>query len=317
MAASLVILILIWGTVCTAQLVTFENPDICALKGSSVYFRCFYNCSEDETVTDVAWYKGGQKDAQWIHFKLADVPLLHNRSEYLGDMRHDCSLAIHDVQQNDSGHYYFHFDTDAFGRRSKTSVYLSVTEMEASVRPSPTVRPGWAVWLECQTSCPNPVTWFKDGEPVTSTEFQAQIEDAGNYICAIEGEESVQSDPVTLDVQYPPLNVHVEVSYTGSLTWGNSVSLSCSSAANPAAENYTWYRGDDSPSSMVPVGSGQVFSITSLEPSHLGWYLCKSQNLLGENSSMQMLNVDSSAHLLVLGVGVKVLLILLLSVAII
>lgn len=189
-----------------------------------MYFRCFYNCSEDETVTDVAWYKGGQKDAQWIHFKLADVPLLHNRSEYLGDMRHDCSLAIHDVQQNDSGHYYFHFDTDAFGRRSKTSVYLSVTgkmttysapsfmlfqpgifffctEMEASVRPSPTVRPGWAVWLECQTSCPNPVTWFKDGEPVTSTEFQAQIEDAGNYICAIEGEESVQSDPVTLDVQ--------------------------------------------------------------------------------------------------------------------
>lgn len=73
--------------------------------------------------------------------------------------------------------------------------------MEARVLPSSTVRPGWGVGLECQTSCPNPVIWFKDGEPVTNTEFQAQIEDAGNYTCAIEGEESVRSDPVTLDVQ--------------------------------------------------------------------------------------------------------------------
>lgn len=73
--------------------------------------------------------------------------------------------------------------------------------MEASVHPSSTVRPGWSVWFECQTSCPNRVIWFKDGEPVTNTDFQAQIEDAGNYTCAIEGEESVHSDPVTLDVQ--------------------------------------------------------------------------------------------------------------------
>lgn len=112
---------------CTAQLVTFENPDNCALKGSSVDFRCSYNYSEDETITGVAWYKGGLKGVHWTRFKLTHVPSLHNRSEYLGDMQHNCSLAIHDLQENDSGHYYFHFDTDAYGRRSKTSVYLSVT----------------------------------------------------------------------------------------------------------------------------------------------------------------------------------------------
>lgn len=115
------------GTVCTAQLVIFENPDNCALKGSSVDFRCSYNYSEDETITGVAWYRGVQKDLRWIRLKLADFPSLHNRSEYLGDMQHNCSLAIHDLQENDTGHYYFHFDTDAYGRRTKTSVYLSVT----------------------------------------------------------------------------------------------------------------------------------------------------------------------------------------------
>lgn len=71
--------------------------------------------------------------------------------------------------------------------------------------PSSTVRPGWGVRLECQISCLNhsgpKVLWFKDGEPVTHTQFQAQTVDAGNYTCAMEGEESLQSDPVTLDVQ--------------------------------------------------------------------------------------------------------------------
>lgn len=74
------------------------------------------------------------------------------------------------------------------------------------MHPSSTVRAGWSVWLDCQTSCQNRVIWFKDGEPVTNTEFQAQIGDAGNYTCAIEGDESVQSDPVTLEVQCKYVN---------------------------------------------------------------------------------------------------------------
>ncbi|TWW79559.1 hypothetical protein D4764_10G0005890 [Takifugu flavidus] len=205
-------------------------------------------------------------------------------------MQHKCGLAIHDLQENDTGHYYFHFDTDAYGRRSKTSVYLAVTEVRASVHPSSTVRAGWSVRLDCQTSCQNHAIWFKDGEPVTNTEFQAQIGDAGNYTCAIEGDESVQSDPVTLDVQYPTLNLSVELSYSGRLTLGISVNLTCCGAANPAAENYTWYRSTGANgSSMVQVGTGQVLSIPSVEVTHFGRYLCKAQNLFWEISSPEIL----------------------------
>lgn len=106
---------------------TFENPDPCALKGSSVEFRCSYNYTDGETVRKTAWYKGELKNGIWVRVALSDLPSYQNRSEYLGDLQHNCSLAIHDLQDNDTGHYYFSFDTDMYGRRSKRSVYLSVT----------------------------------------------------------------------------------------------------------------------------------------------------------------------------------------------
>lgn len=74
-------------------------------------------------------------------------------------------------------------------------------ELSARVHPD-SVTAGDNVTLECRTSCQLPsIVWFKDGQPVTKPEFQAQTEDAGNYVCAVEGQESVQSDPVPLDVQ--------------------------------------------------------------------------------------------------------------------
>lgn len=107
--------------------VTFENPNPCALKGSSVHLRCSYNYTDGEIVTRTAWYKGKLIDGNWTRVKLSDLPSYQNRFKYLGDQQHDCGLAIDDLQDNNTGHYYFRFDTQMYGRRSKTSVYLSVT----------------------------------------------------------------------------------------------------------------------------------------------------------------------------------------------
>lgn len=115
------------GTLSSAWSVTFENPNPCALKRSSVEFRCSYSYTDGETVLKAAWYKGELKDGRWIRVDLSDLPSYHNRSEYLGGLQHDCSLAIHDLQDNDTGHYYFRFDTETYGWRSRTSVHLSVT----------------------------------------------------------------------------------------------------------------------------------------------------------------------------------------------
>lgn len=64
------------------------------------------------------------------------------------------------------------------------------------------VREGEHVTLKCGTSCQLDATvWFKDGKPVAKAEFQAQAKEAGNYSRAVEGQESVQSDPVAPHVQ--------------------------------------------------------------------------------------------------------------------
>lgn len=102
--------------------VTFENPDLCAIKGSSVTFRCVYNYTAGETVRTTGWYKGHLENGVWKRDQLSDL-----RYEYLGDQQHNCSLAVHDLQVNDTGYYYFHFGTDTIGMRSKTSVHLTVS----------------------------------------------------------------------------------------------------------------------------------------------------------------------------------------------
>ncbi|XP_070822567.1 cell adhesion molecule CEACAM6-like [Chaetodon trifascialis] len=319
----LVLLILKPGTVNAASPVTFENLNPCALKGSSVEFRCSYNYSDKEIVSKTAWFKGELKDGLWKRVALSSLLSYQNRTEYVGDLQHDCSLAIHDLQDNDTGHYYFRFDTDAYGWRSKGSVYLTVTELSATVYPD-SVRAGDNVTLECKTSCQLPsMVWFKDGRQIAKPEFQAQGEDSGNYVCAIEGQESATSEPVLLDVQYPPLNVSVEVNYSGHLTVDSSVNLTCSSAANPPADNYTWYRGTVSSfSSMVQVGSGQVLPIPSLGASPT-FYICQAWNPLGEDKSSEVPLIvdgtDSDANHLILlvGVGVKVVIVLLLTLVII
>ncbi|XP_071325031.1 B-cell receptor CD22-like [Trachinotus anak] len=298
----------------TESSVTFENPDPCAVKGSSVEFRCSYDYGDDEAVTKTAWYKGQSINGTWKRVKLSHLPSYENRSEYLGDQKHDCSLAIHDLQVNDTGYYYFRFDTEKYGLHSKKSVHLSVTELRARVDPE-RVRAGDNVKLKCGVSCQiSGAVWFRDGRPVAKAEFQTQAEDDGNYLCAVKGQETMQSDPVALEVQYPPLNVSVEVSYPGHLAEGGSVNLTCSNAANPAAHTYIWYSSKASSfSSMLQVGSGQV-----LEASHAGIYFCQARNSVGESNSTEMLlsvNQSDIWHgrvILVVGIGVKVVLVLLL-----
>lgn len=94
----------------------------------------------------------------------------------------------------------------------------------------------------------------------------------------------------------PPVNVSVEVSYLGKLILNSTVNLTCSSAANPAVYNYTWYKGTaPSFNTMIQVGSGQVLSIPSVEAFHTGLYLCNARNHLGgKNSSEVLLTVEET-----------------------
>lgn len=86
----------------------------------------------------------------------------------------------------------------------------------------------------------------------------------------------------------PPLNVSVEVSYSGSLIFNSTVNLTCSSVANPVADSYTWYKWTASSSSMLLVDSGQVLSISSFKESDTGLYICQARNQVGVGNSTEV-----------------------------
>ncbi|KAJ3598566.1 hypothetical protein NHX12_002075 [Muraenolepis orangiensis] len=162
------------------------------------------------------------------------------------------------------------------------------------------VKEGDMVRLTCSTACPgylieNPV-WSRDGEAVASPTFQARLEDAGSYQCAV---EPLRSNAVALDVQYLPRNTTVQVEPPGEVSRGSSVNLTCSSVANPPVHNYTWwwYNGTTPPtvsSMLVQVGTGQVLHRPSLEASQRGHYLCQARNPLGEHNASALLQMEET-----------------------
>ena len=74
----------------------------------------------------------------------------------------------------------------------------------------------------------------------------------------------------------------------GVINKGGTVTLTCSSDANPPVESYTWFKVDES----TPVGSGQQYSISNIRSEDGGQYYCEARNNYGaENSSAVIITV--------------------------
>ena len=80
-----------------------------------------------------------------------------------------------------------------------------------------------------------------------------------------------------------PRNTLASVHPSAEPVEGDSVTLTCSSDANPPAQTYTWYkkRGDQS----SPVGSSQNISFTNISSEQSGLYYCEAGNEIGQNGS--------------------------------
>ncbi|XP_029917175.1 B-cell receptor CD22-like [Myripristis murdjan] len=80
----------------------------------------------------------------------------------------------------------------------------------------------------------------------------------------------------------------VSVSPSGEIVEGSSVTLTCSSDANPAA-NYTWYK-ENQTLLQGPEGS---YNFTSISSEDTGTYHCQSENQYGQiNSSSVLIDVQ-------------------------
>ncbi|XP_061840256.1 B-cell receptor CD22-like isoform X2 [Nerophis lumbriciformis] len=105
--------------------------------------------------------------------------------------------------------------------------------------------------------------------------------DSAEYWCTVENQLGKKtSEPVFIDVQYPPRSLSLSVSPSRVIVEGQSVNLTCSSKANPAA-SYTWYKDRQT----LPQTLQEHYSFTSIHPEDAGTFHCMSENKHGRVTS--------------------------------
>ncbi|XP_076141000.1 sialoadhesin-like [Alosa pseudoharengus] len=202
-----------------------------------------------------------------------------------------CTLKLSDVKLTDNAEYRARIIT---GRRDKwqscSAVRLSVTALTVWVPE--TVVEGNEVKLNCRTTCrlkeKPTVIWRKNGEELPGEQTgnselllqRVSTEDEGEYSCALKGHEGHPSTPVKLNVMYGPKNTLATVSPSGEILERKSVTLTCSSDANPPVQSYSWYRNNS-----TAVSAQQVYSISAVSSEHTGYYYCQAQNTHGHSDS--------------------------------
>uniref|UniRef100_A0A3B3TP72 Ig-like domain-containing protein n=1 Tax=Poecilia latipinna TaxID=48699 RepID=A0A3B3TP72_9TELE len=129
---------------------------------------------------------------------------------------------------------------------------------------------GDSLTLACSADA-NPAatyTWYKEHEanPLSKGPklvFRSvQSSDSGKYFCAAENVlKRMTSGSILIDVEYAPNLPRISLS-ASEIMEGISLTLSCSSDSNPAA-NYTWFKEKE----KMPQSSGQNLTITNIEKS--------------------------------------------------
>uniref|UniRef100_A0A4W5NAP0 B-cell receptor CD22 n=1 Tax=Hucho hucho TaxID=62062 RepID=A0A4W5NAP0_9TELE len=262
--------------------VTYTKKSICALKGSTVKLSCSYTYPRGR-VTTTFWFT--KNDAEGNPVRLSDDPDYKRRVKYSWDKKKGHTLTIRDLRESDSATYKFRFITDQTGGKytGDPGVTLSLTGLLVKVIPA-----GKRRTLTCSTTCtltdnPTPTNiWYKNRQPVkkdSSSMYSISSEDADSYSCTVKGREDLRSPAV-----YKPKS-SVSVSPSGEIVEGSSVTLTCSSDANPPVDKYTWYFQNKT----FPNGFGQMYNISNFKSKDNGHYHCEAWNGRGSRNSTALM----------------------------
>ncbi|XP_035855841.1 B-cell receptor CD22-like isoform X5 [Sander lucioperca] len=266
--------------------VTYTDRSVCAFKGSSVDISCTYKSLK--SIKSTFWFSP-ERSRRWQNPSQPED--LKTDSQYadrvhVATWRGYSTLRISDLRESDSAEYHFKFITPNFEWRSSLpGTTLTVTDPDLQVQ---------VIWsstgpkLICHSSCltdRSSFLWYKNEimiQEETSPSYGGHVDPADSYSCSY---QRYRSTPV-----YAPKLFSVLRTPPGDIMKNDSVTLTCSSDANPAA-NYTWYKENED----SPKASGQIFTITDFRAEHSGNYYCEAQNRRGRQNSTLHLTVVAGA----------------------
>ncbi|XP_070296321.1 B-cell receptor CD22-like isoform X2 [Salvelinus sp. IW2-2015] len=263
--------------------VTYTKRRMCVLKGSTVDISCTYVSYYYTTST--FWFRSDTTTPE----DLTTDPVYAGRVKYPDKERWSLQrpsiLRITDLREVDSAEYRFTFKTYNFEwGHSFPGTTLSVTGLLVKVTPAAEGQKT----LTCSTTCTltdNPTyIWYKNGQRLDEPTSQQHSSNtlvvlghsADSYSCTVEHHEALHSPAV-----YAPKNTSVSVTPSGEIVEGSSVTLTCSSDANPPVDKYTWYKKNVN----SPKASGQSYSITNIISEDRGEYYCEAENTIASMNS--------------------------------
>ncbi|XP_026064809.1 B-cell receptor CD22-like [Carassius auratus] len=229
------------------------------------------------------------------------IPLSESsrREELISDLNFTATHRQHRVTFTCTITYQLQHQNKTAQDNITVHVQYSPKNTSVSVLPSSSVLEGSSVTLICSSEA-NPAvnyTWSRESEGQmkqlktgdTLTFARIDLKHRGLYYCTAQNQHGTQNSPVMLDIQYAPKNTSVSVLPSSSVLEGSSVTLTCSSEANPAV-NYTWSR--ESEGQMKQLQTGDTLTFGRIDLKQRGWYHCTAQNQHGTQNSSVMLDIQ-------------------------
>nr|XP_046192919.1 B-cell receptor CD22-like isoform X1 [Oncorhynchus gorbuscha]XP_046192920.1 B-cell receptor CD22-like isoform X1 [Oncorhynchus gorbuscha] len=304
------------GVMLTVTDILLEMDPTSVSEGERVTLRCRTQCAVALNPTCI-WYKNGQRLTN---------PVTSYNSLILDPVTSYNSLILEPISSEDAGNYSC--AVEGFERILSPEETLTVRygpkTTSVSVSPSGEIVEGSSVTLTCNSDANPPVdkyTWYKKNgghnQSISNqntgphhTFNQVKSSDTGEYYCEAQNELGTdRPESINMDVKYGPKNTSVSVSPSGEIVEGSSVTLTCSSDANPPVDKYTWYKTNIASAKA----SGQSYSITNIISEDRGEYYCEAQNRRGSmNSTAQMIIVAvKQTSVLTAAVGITVVVLVL------
>ncbi|XP_036412895.1 uncharacterized protein LOC118797734 [Colossoma macropomum] len=162
----LIFLLMTVGVFGTEWSVKYNQQEICALKGSTVFMNGTYTHPEGLTVTKTFW----TIDPDNVH-DLSKDPDYSGRVEYFTDEQKHFSLKLSDVMKKDEHQFCFRIRKNEEKEKwtGCPGVQLRVTELH--VETPEEVTEGETADMTCKTTCSltDPTfIWYKNGHPLTT-----------------------------------------------------------------------------------------------------------------------------------------------------
>nr|XP_046254503.1 Schwann cell myelin protein-like isoform X3 [Scatophagus argus] len=287
-----------------------------ALRGSCVTIPCSfevrreYNVYLDQTC-EALW----KTDANTIVFNSSNPQSSTIKGHFTGNLRNkDCTTTLNNMQPAyNNNNYYLRVECANTLKHNMDDQKLQISVRDDP--PTPTLTPPTVRWVEgtlvsvrCSApapclSLPPALTWTphlggshetlqenldKTKVKISTLTFNAShLHHRQNISCTAVytkqdcSTESSATTSLTADISYSPKHTSVSVSPSGPVPKNSTVTLTCSTTANPAVVTYTWYRTDGGQGTFI--GTGHVLNITASEVRSS--FFCKAENNVGAGRS--------------------------------